>query len=493
MNGMTNKMELKALFGKPSSQDEGPSHTDFTGGKLYVKSSSLSELFRILITAHNNREKMFINEIRTPVSRLYVDIDVINHQTEINWDIVMELVLWHNRVIRQVFDMDNSQSAIPRGKCEDGLRVAVLARPSTPKGAKFKHGIHLVWTHIFTDVRQATSIRAMVVDQLQGLQGNTYMDEFRDGENWATIVDEAVIKNGLRLPLSHKYNKTTKRSEGGCYELRKVYVRTSENGVKEHTPSFNRLKPLTFMFTRCCIRTESECTKGFQEHLVPHFINQYHLQRSDVQEVKFSDQRFLNIRNAVKGFSREYRHIEIKSIKYDDPSKRYIINIKGMGQHYCLNVKRPHSSNSIYFEIDMQGVRQRCFSKKRCKMFRSEYRQFDDFDKLFPNANAPDTRNYTTLYTEFMATLNGKPHAWGNPIELPSEVAVAPDEALRVKKKQMMLTRLETMERDIDNFFEMLDPTVQEKIVEPKSRKTVREKSNLGDNRGKRRKTKSLL
>ena len=43
---------------------------------------------------------------------------------------------------------------------------------------------------------------------------------------------------------------------------------------------------------------------------------------------------------------------------------KYIVTVKGEGSSYCLNMKRDHFSNRIYFEVTPEGVAQRCFGQR---------------------------------------------------------------------------------------------------------------------------------
>ena len=43
---------------------------------------------------------------------------------------------------------------------------------------------------------------------------------------------------------------------------------------------------------------------------------------------------------------------------------KYIVTVKGKGNCYCLNVRRDHFSNRIYFEVTPKGVVQRCFGQR---------------------------------------------------------------------------------------------------------------------------------
>ena len=82
-----------------------------------------------------------------------------------------------------------------------------------------------------------------------------------------------------------------------------------------------------------------------------------------------------------------WRNIVVRRASYTSTERKEIwVTVGGEGSSFCLNVKRDHTSNTIYFSITPEGVVQRCFSKKECSKFCSERFRIVDFesDILFP-------------------------------------------------------------------------------------------------------------
>lgn len=73
---------------------------------------------------------------------------------------------------------------------------------------------------------------------------------------------------------------------------------------------------------------------------------------------------------------------ERKSIDYDT----YKVLVKGDGATFCMNKSDYHTSNTCYFIIIGDKIRQYCFSKKICSKYRSNYFTISEelFKKLYP-------------------------------------------------------------------------------------------------------------
>lgn len=95
-----------------------------------------------------------------------------------------------------------------------------------------------------------------------------------------------------------------------------------------------------------------------------------------------------------KKFCKQYKNLRV--VKVTKMDGIYFINVAGEGQHFCMN-KVPaseHTSNTIYFQCDSQGLCVRCHcpkpvtenrAKGPCKKFKSTYVSLDvkDMANLF--------------------------------------------------------------------------------------------------------------
>lgn len=91
-----------------------------------------------------------------------------------------------------------------------------------------------------------------------------------------------------------------------------------------------------------------------------------------------------------------YKDIEITCLTYADTTKKKIwARTAGCGCNYCGNVRREHTSNTIYFEITPEGIAQRCWSdKNNCRKYAGQrwpIRQIDA-DIMFPSKTPAEKR-----------------------------------------------------------------------------------------------------
>jgi len=63
-----------------------------------------------------------------------------------------------------------------------------------------------------------------------------------------------------------------------------------------------------------------------------------------------------------KGFPSVWRKLNVHDIFTNPKKTHYIVNVRGDGQHFCLNNRKgSHRSNSIYFFIEQGAMYQRCY------------------------------------------------------------------------------------------------------------------------------------
>jgi hypothetical protein len=56
----------------------------------------------------------------------------------------------------------------------------------------------------------------------------------------------------------------------------------------------------------------------------------------------------------------KYKDVMVSKITTNAKKSQYIVHVSGDGCRYCHNIKREHTSNRIYFVIDVTGIAQRC-------------------------------------------------------------------------------------------------------------------------------------
>lgn len=133
------------------------------------------------------------------------------------------------------------------------------------------------------------------------------------------------------------------------------------------------------------------------------------------QKISERDKKFANIRKLVHEIMPDvYKQVEIIDVHFGD-SQDIIEKILKLGNNnysgyyiartnnsFCMNVLRPHNSNTIYFLITEHGIYQRCFCRcdtgegrrfGKCKDYKSTRYKYDVakhtsiINALFPNRN----------------------------------------------------------------------------------------------------------
>jgi hypothetical protein len=324
------------------------------------------------------------------------------------------------------------------------IMAAVNTPPADPTAHKtvlgsdgttpcLKCGFHVIMPRLLVTMKEALTLRAACVAAFIKDVG-ARLPPCNSVED---LIDECVHRaNGLRMMGSKKMVKCTscKRGSGGCMECNgtkrqvedRVYlptaVLTETQGSARVTADTDLLK----MLKQCSIRelgagvviTPMTVPPGAP---VPAF---FAAKSSTVQkagekrDMNYAGCAFKEDGNRSAKFSVEipiqtelavemlaaarkldpmYKDVLFKDIKCDADRSVYVCRTSGWGSSYCLNVKRDHNTNTIWFQFsDKAGLSQRCFSDKacpagcsaRCRVYASPAMRIADplRSALFPNS-----------------------------------------------------------------------------------------------------------
>ena len=294
---------------------------------------------------------------------------------------------------------------------------------------RLKHGIHVVFPHIVVGSEQALFMREALVAALTDAFGDKYAHK-----GWSHVVDNSVyVNSGLRMMYSCKTTpcKVCKinSSDSGCgacyqgrdyrdgrpYKLKFVAI----NGVRDNAASESMLSNIALSLQKGMIYTTQNALDSTWNKFpgCPSYGDMKPSTGSGpsmpgkerVFKAENSSTRVWNAKTPVTDphitsiisshirtrFGKQYSHLRIVSVVRD--VKQYFIKVDGEGSNYCLNLKpaRDHRSNRIWFCIDSDGIRVRCFCKNlstegrlhgMCKEYRSIPRKLNqkDMAMLFP-------------------------------------------------------------------------------------------------------------
>lgn len=397
-------------------QDSGnaadATHYSLVGGKYTIPHSRHQQWLKryALHLVQHAHEPVYFVEKRTPIFRMHFDLDYIQ-PTMPTLPEVIHMVQLLSRVFKTFYPAAGSTAGM-----QDLFVAIVLKAPCLPKNGSTKTGYHVIWPYLLVNCDQALTMRlACITEALQ-----QYGERCAPQNSYDDLLDECVfMENGLRMVGSDKAKKCEmcqgKRKVNGnmctaCKGLGKVcekrvyepYFVLDNQGELDAT----RLSRLTDddsthrLVRWCSIRSaEPVPTTGY---LKPPLAMQvtYEKMAKDRKKRNMLDAaaaaggaaaggaivrahgcKWLEdavdmtenklVREEVEAFIRtgmgcvEWREILARRMYYSAGAQRYLIKPFGLGCQFCLNVHRCHGSSSIYFVIDVSGIVQRCYSKKK--------------------------------------------------------------------------------------------------------------------------------
>ena len=244
---------------------------------------------------------------------------------------------------------------------EDEGHVAIAcaaSRPVVEEGA-FKSGFHVVWPTVLVTQATALELRRRVVD----MAAAAFPDPKALGlvNGWDCIVDASVFRaNGLRMPWSAKgrddhrfYEPRWELHRGDATE---IIVPTTLSSVRDMV---HRLSIRTFgLHPTTCIEPvggappiENDRPTTRAAGLAGYACVLPAL--AAALPIQFAGQRFTGL--SVPDGSESASFFTLRSTA-----------------RYCVNMGRPHRTNTVYFVLTRRGVSQRCF----CRCETTEGRRF---------------------------------------------------------------------------------------------------------------------
>lgn len=404
----------------PGKNERGKplTHTLMCGGGSYCIPESKHKDF---LDAYANDlirgKKLFINEIKTPVFNMFVDIDYKGPQY-LSDDIIFSLASLCAKTFGEFYPGSS------------GFRATVCTAPPHVMGDVVKTGVHVHFQGLRVVTEEAQLLRSLLVAYL--LKSDVIPPP---SNTWEDAVDEAVYLNmtGLRMVGSlkttscpdcggRKHSKTEAYTCDTCHETGQVIQNRpytlkmiiSDGKIDaDLTDMYSRhLQKLVFLTSIRCPGKEQ--LEGFVRpaHCPSPYPPQqnnktgawkpgksFHEKKSDASWITVTDKEAIDAAQlAIRTrFQRDpfdpesdnpYKHIEIATLKRTKSSKclRYVAQVrKGtVNANWCINKGGNHSSNTPYFLFTREGVTQRCNCKKMtvrnhgtCENFESRARRLD--------------------------------------------------------------------------------------------------------------------
>ncbi len=394
------------------------------GGAIHVPPALEGEFLRHLGADVAAGRSHFLHEIRTPVTRLYFDMDwaapagdaVLGAAPETRRGAVLERVRSVQRALARYYPAG-------AGAALDVLVCGVEGDPRTTDDGALKLGLHLIFPKLFVDREQALLLRAGAVTALRLHAERSEAGTDATAAYWEKAVDAGRYgdnrSGGLRML--------------GCWKLTRCKVCNNRPAARPHCvrcAGRGRLqsgRPYAVQAYLCSEGLESaEVTRHLATNAVA-ALSQAALRTARVAPtpgfrryrgapgvgaaaarppscgsalalVRRETPEFARIRDLVRRTSPFYASLGVLDVKRATRGAgKYMVRVAGDGSSYCQNVMRDHGSVTIYFEVSPAGVTQRCFCRCAttdgrldglCSAYRSNASTFDGAtrDLLFPGA-----------------------------------------------------------------------------------------------------------
>jgi hypothetical protein len=327
------------------------SHVLMDGGVLSVPFDKLNEFHERYIEAIKNGEKLFVVEQKSEKYNFFVDIDYKDERA-LTLDEIQD-------VCKIICD---------KVKRHGGKECLISVSPPKTVGQYTKTGVHLNWPGFVVDQSSALALREHILVDLSKAKG--FID-------WNEIIDSAVYGcaqrktkgSGFRMPWSHKMAKHMVCGGRGCPECddtgKVVQVAYLPIFIYKHGPLSTLLKvgqePNLEILKMSSIRTNEEqrITIDPPSSVIKEgsFSAAQTKDELEDDELKSEIQEFIQKNMEGQGgasVTKLFRHKET-----------YLVSTNSK---YCENLRRPHSSNHVWFYISGSVIAQKCFC--RCETIR---------------------------------------------------------------------------------------------------------------------------
>lgn len=432
------------VMDKSHNTDKKPTHTALNDGKFFVEGPTNEAIFdRAVATALSAGYRLFFNEMSTRVFRFFCDLDFEQAVTLRNIHVEAVAIIVQN-TLKEFYTKSDEEDFF---KC-----IVCAAPPKKLANGNIKTGIHLIFCNIFVVQSQAILMRELIICNLQKTLGRRLGVQ----NSWDDVVDLSVYQKRegacLRMVGHCKVSpcgvcrgkKPAVMTCETCFQLGRVdegrpympmFVLGSNNqrnlvAEREYLHDMVKLVQDTKIRNTLLdpddvegsIRLKKAPCLGFTppESMVlsqPDFddlaagptmtaaptaraksklVGGSRYKSFDMDETTFQSLQTF-VRTSI---NKNYNDLLIKDILVSSKRDTFLVHVRGPGVLYCQNVSREHKSNSIYFEINMTGMCQRCFkstdnstestNRVSCKDYRSKPKRLpsDVLNALFPSEGA---------------------------------------------------------------------------------------------------------
>lgn len=341
-NELNHWLRKNGLFMSQNEVGRDTTHLCMDGGRLSVPSDRHSEFMSMYKKCFSDkREKYYICEIPTKVSRMYVDMDIID-TTKIDERVII--------IITQII-----QSSIIEYFGEKDTIVCKSKHTNITKNDKkyIKTGIHLIWPDLYVSNMTALKLSKIFVKALTSSLGErpTY-------NPWNDVIDSNVYNQKLPSLRMVGSRKVKRDSSGQMVDVGRAYLPFAV--VKQQDVLLVDENNLSEYIDKSFIRvfeSGSESLKELPNVALAATVNSI---QKKAYNMKGADELCADIEEFISGCGVEqWECITVKSVI----KEKLFYTVKVADTMYCLNKQAEHGRCGIYFVIFESGMIQKCFCK----------------------------------------------------------------------------------------------------------------------------------
>ena len=327
-------------------------HVLMDGGVLSIPFDRLDNFYECCVQCIKNGEEIFVVEQKTEYYNFFLDIDYKD-------DSVLD--------IEKIQPISKTIFSKVKKFCNEDQKVIISIAKPKKKDGKIKTGIHLNFPGLVVDQNGAIQLMYHVIHTLN----NIYPEI-----DWCKYIDPSVYGNienktkgsGFRMPWSHKRSKHEICKGQGCVECKSTgkitegeylpifMLHKNEEIFLSQDPSVQMLNLTTVRFQggpENCISIPDalEMPKNVQK--VEKTFTKAQT-KNEVYDCEFSARLETFIRKYLQGQS------DSRVLKIYKNKTSYLVQTNSK---YCENLGRNHSSNHVWFMINIKDktICQRCF------------------------------------------------------------------------------------------------------------------------------------
>ena len=372
-NQLSTWLRANEMFVSKGKTDKQITHLCLDGGRLCIPQDRHSEFMKLYLqclTSHD--ERYYICEVPTDVSRMYVDVDLIE-KTKINATQIISFVKCIYKCVEEYF----------------GEYDIIICKTKSTKITKnditfVKTGVHLIWPEMYVRNHTALKLSKIMVAALVAKFG-----ERNENNQWSDAIDSGVYNQKLPSLRMVGSRKIKRDADGNYVDINRVYLPTRiikkneviavTNDTIEHTINQTFLR---------VFEEETTWTKDLPDVAL---VSSERIQRKEYK-LECADELSEEIEEFINGCGVEsWENATVRAVI----KEKTFYTVKVLDTMYCLNKQDEHGRCGIYFVIFESGMKQKCFCKcdttegrvnGKCCDYSSKYFKLDDNLKnaLFP-------------------------------------------------------------------------------------------------------------